>query len=66
MESQVHLRLRVSSGHWRKDDFDREDVGAGAHEHDHHGLHDDVLQVSYRDTATVGFVVQELRVGFRT
>ena len=28
-----------------EDDADWSDVGSGAHEHDHHWLHDDLLQV---------------------
>lgn len=46
MEGERTVRLGVSPGHRREDDANWAHVQPGAHEHDHHGLHDDLLQVS--------------------
>lgn len=46
MEGKGAVRLGVPPRHRREDDAYWTHVQPGAHEHDHHGLHDDLLQVS--------------------
>ena len=46
MASEAAVRLGLSPRHQRENVPHRPDVGASPHEHDHHWLHDDFLQVS--------------------
>ena len=46
MAREDAVRLGLPPGHRREDAADRPHVRTGAHEHDHHRMHDDLLQVS--------------------
>ena len=48
LESEARLRLSLPPGHRREDVHPGSYVRTSSHEHDHHRLHDDLLQVSER------------------